>query len=104
MESVPLFRSAALRPLFDYLARVDPQRELDALGRFAARLREPNALLPLALGGAVYAHAAAALDAPDLGVRVGEATSVEDIGELGVRLRSAPTVAAALRVAASLGS
>src|SRR5262245_17426268 len=104
MHSVPLFRSGALRPLLDYLDRLDPRGQHEVVGNVAPLLRDGGSLLPLSIGGAMYARAAEALGASDLGLRVGEASPVARIGELGEAMRSAPTVCAALRTAVELGS
>jgi len=103
MQPVPLVRSSVLDPLFAFLdangVRCDGALEL-ARGR----LRGGPSLIPLAVGGAIWEAAARATLLPDLGLRVGAATRVEDVLPVGALVRNARSVGAALAVAVSLGA
>jgi AraC-like DNA-binding protein len=98
MKPVPLIRAGALRPLFEFLERsgapADAEIELARL-----RLGHSLSLIPLTVGGAIWAAAARATGWDDLGLRVGATAHVEDAGALGVLVREAPSVGAALETA-----
>ena len=102
MQSVPLISGSVLRPLLDYLERVDGGLGLDVLGQAAAPLRDTRGLVPFLLGGLAFARAAELLAAPELGLRIVESSPVEGIGEFGELVRSAPTVGAALAACVQL--
>ncbi len=98
MKPVPLIRAGVLAPLFEFLERsgapLDAELELAR-----SRLRHPLSLIPLTVGGAIWAAAARATRSDDLGLRVGAAAHVEDAGALGALVREAPSVGAALETA-----
>jgi AraC-like DNA-binding protein len=57
---------------------------------------EPTLAIPLFVVGLLFEEAARASGREDLGLRAGEAAALEDQGELGWRVRRAPTLGAAI--------
>jgi AraC-like DNA-binding protein len=95
MQPVPLVRASVLGPLFEYLERAGlPCEGNVALAR--TRLRDPLAVIPLALGGALWEEASRTSELDDLGLRVGAATPTEHVGALAALVRRAPTIGAAI--------
>lgn len=97
MNTIPLIRASILRPVFDHLE----QRGV-ALGPLLMRarplLRDATALLPVVAAGEVVAEAVRVSGSQAIGLRAGEATPVGDVGDWGLVLREAATVASALEL------
>ena len=98
MQSVPLVSGSVLRPLLDYLERVDAGDVLQSLAYAIEPALSGQVLFPFLTGGIAFARAAEELGAPDLGLRIAKGAPIEGIGEFGRRLGSAPTVGAALAI------
>jgi AraC-like DNA-binding protein len=98
MKPVPLIRAGVLAPLFEFLERsgAPPDAEIEVA---RSRLRHPLSLIPLTVGGAIWEAATRATGWDDLGLRVGAAAHLEEVGTLGALVREAPTVGAAVETA-----
>ena len=103
MNPIPLVRSQTLRPLLDFANRTGAPAP-PSLARAEAAFRDPCALIPLALAGRLWEEVACALGDEAVGLRVGKLTRVEEIGELGWRVRRSETVGDALENAVRFGS
>lgn len=97
MTSIPLLRASTLRPIVDHLE----QRGV-ALGPVLTRarplLRDDTALVPVVVAGELVAEAVSACGSAAIGLRAGEATSVGNVGDWGLVLGRAATVASALEI------
>jgi AraC-like DNA-binding protein len=97
MRAIPLLRASMLRPILDYV-----ERRGVALGPILTQarplLRDTTALLPVVAAGELVAEAVRVSGSEAIGLRAGEATSVGDVGDWGLVLRQAVTVAGALEI------
>ena len=103
MEPVPLVCTSVLRPLFEFLERHDVPLG-DELARARTRLRDPCAMVPLALSGALWSEAARVTGLADLGLRLGAETRAQDSGPLGQLVRRAATLGQAIEAALRYGA
>jgi AraC-like DNA-binding protein len=90
--------ASTIRPVLDYVERAGLPRSA-RMDRIAARLGDPSLMIPSAVVGALLDDVLRAGAGEDVGLRMGEQSRIEQIGAFGHRLRSVPTIAAALDLA-----
>jgi AraC-like DNA-binding protein len=103
VHPIPLVRARTLQPLLDFVRRGGGEAP-SSLARVEPILRDPCSLIPLAHYGRLWADAARESGDDALGLRVGEQSRIEDVGELGGLVRSAQSVGEALETAERLVS
>ena len=98
MRAIPLVRSSLLHPLFEFLARRSCALPA-SLVRARRALADCDPPIPLACAGALFEDAVRATGCEDLGLRVGDASEIDALGELGPALRRSATLGAAIALA-----
>jgi AraC-like DNA-binding protein len=91
MQAIPLARASLLRPIFDFLEQTEV--ELGArLESARALLRDPAALVPVAMGGALFEEAERRSGRTDIGLRAGALVPVLEYSDWGELIARAATV------------
>lgn len=91
MQPIPLVRASSVLPLFAFLAGGGAAcRSLRE--RAQPAFRGPEALLPVAWAGSLFAEAARVTGDEAIGLRIGRETKTESFGEWGALIARSPTV------------
>jgi AraC-like DNA-binding protein len=101
MASIALTHAAALRPIVSFLtgAGVSVDRVLATAKLPPWITADSEALIPTTSPARVLGAAARETGIPNLGLTVGERTTIDNLGVFGRLIRSAPTLGAALKTA-----
>jgi len=91
-------RASSVLPLFEFLEQGGSQLH-GVLERARPAFREPESLLPIPYGGALFEDAARASGLEDLGLRLGRATEIDTFGRWGLLVARSPTAGAFLQTA-----
>ena len=102
MHPIPLIRARALRPLLEFAKRSGVEAP-GSLARVESVFRDGRSLIPLALVGRLWEDLARQSGDDAIGLRAGEQSCIEDLGELGWLIRRSNSVGDALETGVRLG-
>jgi AraC-type transcriptional regulator/helix-turn-helix protein len=91
MQAIPLARASLLLPVFDLLDQWKMELP-ERLQHARALLHDPAALIPLAMGGALFEEAVRCSGRADIGFRAGCAVSILDYSDWGSVIAQVATV------------